>query len=248
MRTIGDVYGWKRLRPRHGSAGEPWEVAYRKESYFLFIEEIDRISRALGEKLDGPHGGAIEPPDGLHTRVRACGVNACGLLAVMDRIEPLGEEGDIDFAQRGARRAQLREHLAGVPMPRIDLLLTEDEALQAWARLLAPGTWYILGISSLRQKRRGVLACFADTENGLPVRVEEPRRAYADLLLPPRPEHTLRLRDIFSLKHVADAEFGAHTEGDANRSLDPDQGSSLIVAIAEDDRRDEGNTAYMAAE
>lgn len=249
MQAVGDVY------EVFGELAWPWWLEYfppeesptgwqydpelggylPQERYFFFVEDVGPVVLDEG-RLDGPNGRPIAPRQGTGLRIRGSGVPANAFLQASRKVEPLGDQ--VTEQQRLDRHDGLGELLKEVPVLRIDLWLTTEEGSIPWVRLLAPGAWRLLALAGHGGPFDGVAACLALTnEAGGADGRAEVRTAPVALLLPPRPTHELGLRDIFSLKHVADAGFGEGEEGDTTPRTppDPDRGGSKIQVQAEAD-------------
>ena len=129
--------------------------------------------------------------------------------------------------QRRQRKDQLNDAFGERPLPIFDLYVgEEDEEYQFLKAVLVPGAWYWIVV-----KKRSV------DDTGPPILVgapELPAGPYAPGTLafietvPLSIEY--RLRDIFSLVHITDAEFGAETGGEGEPlppepDVEPDEGT-----------------------
>lgn len=207
MKTVTDLYhsgciGWEPITLRLEAPFSEEGADRERETYFVYIEEAHVLTQPDGARLDGPLGESVRRPDETHTRIRTAGVRALPFVDLMHVVTPLGAE--ISRVERERRGAELRELLRELPVVLIDLLLSRYWADQPWAQLLAPGTWHVLGVSYGSHRPDSVQVLVGDPDGA---RDTESRPASAEFMLPPIPELELRLRDIFSLKHVPDADF-----------------------------------------
>lgn len=176
--------------------------------YFAFVEDVETIP--AGQRQYVASGDlAGEPLAGVdleHVRFSAILVDQ--FLALAPQVDPVDPD-NAGFEQRSRRKEQLQRVLEGVALPVFDLFIHPD-AKAALGIEPAFGDWYLLGYASASDEE-GFSIYVTDPEDG-----ERPTTTRADLgLLAQAPEFLQnRLRDIFSLVHIPDADFGEIERGD----------------------------------
>lgn len=197
----------------------PWElhkhIADRVggSEYYVFVEEA---GPANPEGLMGPDENPIdknvfvEELSHRSWRIRASGIDAAKFRQSADTFEELDHDNVTD-GERRRRRDQLNEVFGEQPLPIFDLYLGPKDADYQYLRdILVPGAWYWV-----------VVRQWSPGEFALPIFVGAPELP-GGLYMPgalelvdavPLPIE-YRLRDIFSLVHISDAEFGEETGGE----------------------------------
>lgn len=187
--------------------------------FYVFVEET--VSKELSGVLDDPTGKAID--ETKHEvlaerpiRIRTSGVLIADFHDIEGRFEELDPENILD-EQRIRRRADLLEHLADIPLPILDLYMRPGHPdLRTVQTMLTHGSWHIIGISS-----KPLLNDECPVLIGAPEIEEDPYLFSFLAYLGAVPANVeVRLRDIFSLAHIADANFEA--EGGDIEDLPPD--------------------------
>lgn len=201
-----------------------WIKALPKtESFFVYAEDVSEI--AFPEAIDAPDGSVIpmaydvfkEAP----VRFRSSGPEAQSFMEDLGNFEVL-DSYDISPEQRQSRTTALDAFFEKTRIPIIDLFVSlNDEQFPAIRRTLVPSTWHLAIIGGDDAADAPYPVFISDPEND----VEEAIVSSNLLaLLPISPELELRLRDIFSLNHVRDADLdNGEDEGDdgAGAPVDP---------------------------
>jgi hypothetical protein len=194
------------------AAHSPW-----RRSYFIFVEESASLN---GTDTDTPEGGKFEPVppkvQGSSHRLRASGVDARDFLRRSRDFEDL-PQGPIEPRQRATRLDQLGQYFAENPVHRFDIYLQpEDEEARSIRHVLTATSWnlIILGAGKAAMRRPVVHASTADWPDTY--KLQGLRRI---LRIPPAVE--MRLRDIFSLNHVGDADLGDEGIGETSGPFPP---------------------------
>lgn len=195
--------------------------------FYVFVEESGAVNP---EGLMGPDEKAIAGDvfnDALSARswrIRASGIDAEKFHESLPFFEALDHDNVTD-GQRSQRRDNLNEAFGEQPLPIFDLYLGRDDTNYQFLRdIVAPGGWYWIVI---RKRSEG--------DAGLPIFVGAPELPAGPYLpgtlefleiVPLAIEY--RLRDIFSLVHISDAEFGEEAGGEGEPAPpEPDVGPEL---------------------
>lgn len=215
---------------RYGSRHLLWDFPYflvdQEDGgmFYVFVEESGPVTfEGLTRPDEVPIAeNVLMDTLGMRTwRIRASGVDAARFHGSMTDFEELDHDG-VTGAQRQRRKAQLNDAFGEEPLPIFDLYVGEkDEDFQFLRAILVPGAWYWIVV---KERSPG--------DVGLPIFVGAP-----ELPVSPYVPGTLefletvplsieyRLRDIFSLVHVSDAEFGEETGGEGEPlPREPDDG------------------------
>lgn len=171
--------------------------------YFAFVEEQNSIEP--GRDVYGGDGRVLTRAEerGKLTQIRFAAIPCTNFFDAADQIDGL-EPGSVSEEARRVRLQQLRENLGGADLPVIDLLVSWPPP---WDFKISVGTWLVVGV------RRG-LATWGDVPLFL-TEANDPRQQTESGpsplgILGRVPRYWLRrLRDIFSLAHVADARVDA---------------------------------------
>lgn len=175
--------------------------------YFAFVEEVEKIPAGRGFYIaDGTlvRASTAQMETG-HTRFSAILLN--DFFGLMERITPL-DPRNVTAAARARRRQQLSDGLSDVYLPILDMLVGEE----AQVRLdIAPevGDWCVVGMSA-ETVDDGISLYMTNPEEG---ESPPPQPAGLSLLVRASEPWQIVLRDIFSLVHIPDADFG-ETEGE----------------------------------
>jgi hypothetical protein len=109
----------------------------------------------------------------------------------------------VTLEQRRRRGDQLRARLEGVGLPVLDILIHRRHE-DLWRLRLASSSWWVVGVSGGPLSEADMKVFITDPD-GISTQADQARL----LLLTPVPDPSRgRLRDIFSLVHVPDADFG----------------------------------------
>ena len=175
-------------------------------SFFIFTEDVSPALDA--ELLDAPDGGDLRLAEmkleGKPTRFRASGVHAGDFIRAMDAFEELGDD-PLSDPQRKRRFANLSTYFEAEPVHRFDFYVGEhDPEARTIGATLLPASWMliVLDIAPAAIPRPVV---HSPEHLG---RFGAPRTSWLRWIAPIGPRLELRLRDIFSLKHVGDAGEG----------------------------------------
>lgn len=195
--------------------------------YYVFVEEV---GPANPEGMMGPDEKPfdknimVEELSDRSWRIRASGIDAAKFRESADTFEELDHDNVTD-GERRRRKDQLNEVFGEQPLPILDLYLgAKDTDYQYLRDILVPGAWYWVAV---RKRSPG--------EDALPIFVGAPELPggpympgaleFVDAV--PLPIE-YRLRDIFSLVHISDAEFGEETGGEGEPlPPEPDAGPEL---------------------
>lgn len=188
-------------------------------AYYVFLEET--LSPEMAGPVDGPDGQSVDVSRHKVLRASPIRFRSSGIL-IQDfhHIEGSFEELDpenISDDQQGQRKKDIVEHLGDISLPVLDLYISPNHPdLKAIRMMLTPGSWHVLGVSSDALLEEECLVLIGAPELG------ETPYAYSFLAyLGPVPAHIeVRLRDIFSLAHIADASFNTE-RGTADRGGTP---------------------------
>lgn len=183
----------------HTEYGQP---AAEPSLYFAFLEEKNSIEP--GRDVYGGDGRVLARTEdgGKLTQIRFAAIPCTQFFDAADQIDD-PEPGLVSDEARRVRLLQLQENLSGADLPVIDLLI---RSRPPWAVRLPVGTWWVLGLG-------GGVPTLADARLFL-TDTSDPRKQSDTGPLPlgifgAVPQYWLRrLRDIFSLAHVADADIG----------------------------------------
>lgn len=199
------------------------------EMYFAFVEEVEtipadqRVYASSGLQIGTPASG-VELD---HVRFSAILVDR--FLPLAGQIDPVDPD-NAGPEQRVRRKEQLRDALEGVALPVLDLFIDPD-ARRALGIELAFGDWCLLGLDSPPDDE-GFLIYVTDPDDG-----ERPTMTRGGLsLVAQAPEFWKnRLRDIFSLVHIPDADFDETERGGGN----PVPNTPISPRLAEADEVDD---------
>ncbi len=174
-------------------------------SYYLFIEEVSAIDNFEG--IDAPDGTPLGLSDAKferpQTRYRASGVAAADFTREMDGFGHLG--GGASKSQRDARRKRLLRYFERSPVQLFDIYIdSAEEQGRAIRATLLPTSWHliVLDTDTGQSGTRRVFQASAGITGG---GGHEAARLLS--ILPVSPPIELRLRDIFSLNHIGDADL-----------------------------------------
>ena len=132
------------------------------------------------------------------------------------------ESDEITAPQRARRRDTLTELFGEVPIPVIDLYLSQHNPhLRLMRRALQPATWHLLRVRESDPAQTEMPVFVGEPEPGRPG-VELAGGALADMF-PIQPWIEDRLRDIFSLRHLPDADLTGEDDGGLAPAQPPDR-------------------------
>lgn len=176
--------------------------------YFAFVEEVETIPP--GQRIYGATGLPIETPTSAveleHIRFSAILVDR--FLPLTVQIDPVDPD-NVQPEQRVRRKEQLQEAMHGIALPILDLFLPPN-AKDALGIAPAFGDWCLLG-NTASPDDEDLSIYVTDPEDG-----ERPTTLRTGLrVLAQAPEFWQnRLRDIFSLVHIPDADFDENERDD----------------------------------
>ena len=178
---------------------------------FALVESVTSLTRT--RRLFGPEGNPIrhEWPYGCSRahEVRLCGFNADRFIEEMDGFEDLLGATPTP-AQRNQRRRDLQERFGNDETPCLQFLLPDwGPRSPVPRRYLRAGQWFALELSP---DSDGLTGPEVHLDQALSPDTEGVRMRLSLIDLPP-PFIVERLRDIFSLAHVLDAEFTEDENG-----------------------------------
>ena len=179
--------------------------------YFAFVEEKNLIEP--GSDVHGGDGRVLtRTEEGAKlTQIRFAAIPCTHFFDAADQIDLLEPRSASEEA-RMVRIRQLRENFGEADLPVIDLLISSPPP---WNFKFRVGTWWVVGSSRSPRAFRGISLFLTETTD--PRQESEIWRQQLTIL-GRVPRYWLhRLRDIFSLVHVADAAIAARTApGDAS--------------------------------
>ncbi|MBF0851645.1 hypothetical protein HKD27_12070 [Gluconobacter sp. R75690] len=193
---------------------------FPEHKYFVFIEEIGPINpEGIMRPDERPFGDNIlnETLRDRSWRIRASGIKTQDFYENMSEFEVLDHDNVTDD-QRRRRKNHLNELFGVTTLPIVDIYLGSEDAFLQYSRdNINPGAWYFVGVGQ-------------PSDIGIPVFIgaaELPSDLYIDgsllLFMDIIPGVESRLRDIFSLVHIPDADFGEDTGG-STEPLPPEPG------------------------
>lgn len=221
------------MRASKSPPGEP-------VTYFAYLEEP--AHRLRGGDIEGPDGAPLrERPQILSRdcfRARFSGIRAADFARMLELVERL-PSGDLADAQRERRRAQLGRAFEQFPVPVIDLIWAAPDAAgrQRWrGRPLrhSPGRWFELRAARGEAASASRPVLIGEPEDGRPIDDFAAGQLVSIRLA--SPALTEALRDIFSLAHIGDADFGEEPEEPG--AAPPDDGGGppgVEVALVRED-------------
>lgn len=199
--------------------------------YFAFVEEVETIPP--GQRIYGATGLPIETPLSAveleHVRFSAILLER--FLPLTVQIDPVDPD-NVQPEQRVRRKEQLQEALHGIALPILDLYLSPD-AKDVLGIAPAFGDWCLLGYTASPDDE-DLSIYVTDPEDG-----ERPTTLRTGLrMLAQAPEFWQnRLRDIFSLVHIPDADFDENERDDGaplpNPPIFPSSGQADEVEVEE---------------
>lgn len=212
-----DHYTWWLARP---------EIA--DGDFFAFVEETDTVSAEGAVGPDGEPIDLVAMVGPLPKRFRMNGVGVLDFFDIMENFETLDPDpAKILPTQRKRRRDDLQEHLAQVQLPTLDLYTPpEHHDLPMINATLTPGSWHLLGVRRRRFLDHRLPVFVGDEE--LPPSPYRPGSLEVLASIPP--DLLFRLRAIFSLAHVGDAEIGPAGIGERGPPP-PDDDDPLKVRV-----------------
>ncbi|MBS1086678.1 hypothetical protein [Gluconobacter sphaericus] len=188
--------------------------------YYVFVEEAGPINpEGILRPDERPFDDNIinETLRDRSWRVRASGIKVKEFNQNVSRFDVLDHDNVTDD-QRGQRKAHLNEVFGGATLPILDTYIgPKDEGYQYYRNIINLGAWYVLFVGQT-----------SDIE--IPIFIGSPELS-ADLYIQgslllfdavPLPIE-YQLRDIFSLVHIPDADFGEDTGG-SPEPLPPEPG------------------------
>jgi hypothetical protein len=193
----------------HWSESTEWG---RRNRLFALVEGAAVLPRT--RRLFGPGGEPIDSWQLVSKRVlevRLCGFNANRFLATMGEFEDLSE-GVPSSTQRENRRIMLNQLYESDATPGLHLYIADSERIfEADVRysLFAPGQWLEIEMSPLPASKPAPIVFLDQPLTAGSGNV--PLALTAINLIPI--EVVRKLRDIFSLAHVPDADFTERENG-----------------------------------
>jgi hypothetical protein len=214
---------------------QPWRSAPIGETYYAFVEDISHV--ATDRPYHGPANDiiSIQAYD-LGSRavaVRMSGIKAGDFHDALQYFDHLPLAGPIDPDERARRRRALMAYLGPIPLPVFHTLVDSDTSRYLRLRAgLRRFEWVELYLGHAVDDVRLPVAFHAVPED----EPEESTRSPVVAIRSPDPFILYRLRDIFSLAHVADAGFEDRGQGGDRRPEGPSglHGSAPGERAAED--------------
>lgn len=167
--------------------------------YFAFVEDTGQIRGR--RSAFGPNGRVLMSTEevGPLLQIRFSAILCEHLFEGEDRIDSAGSTPPAD-SWRQNRLEQLREQFGRTPIPVIDLV-----APLRWRLRADVGTWWVMGVGSTQRAWESASLFFSGEQEA---ELEQEQPASLEILTPVPPYWGVRLRDIFSLEHIPDADFG----------------------------------------
>jgi len=197
--------GWLFINDQSAWREEPTEPI---RAYYLFVEHVSSISNF--EHFDAPNGYPLKVRDAKferpQTRFRASGVGAVDFTRREESFT-----GDLSRRsikkQRAARRGQLEVYFQSSPVRLFDFYVdSADREAQAIAATLLPTSWHLIVLDQDPTPLPGRQVFHCSTQRATEEDYDSDRLRW---IMPVRPAIERRLRDIFSLNHIGDADLGA---------------------------------------
>jgi len=183
--------------------------------YFAFVEDVESIlPGTIAYGLDDrPLDSAPGHVSLRHVRFSA--ILTDQFFPIAERIEPINPSR-VTLEDRRRRGDQLRETLEDVPLPVLDLFIHPERREMSDVRP-AFGNWWVLGLSFDQPSDGDIGVYVTDPEES-----ERPTiRGVLSLLAPASAFWQARLRDIFSLVHIPDADFGTTDRNEGSPAPTP---------------------------
>ncbi len=203
-----DMARFSRLRPYvREILPSPRGARFRPpfQTFLAYSEESDSIETANG--LEAPNGDRlVRLPSLPARRFRLSGISLRNFRLLLDAITPVSTEPT--QAERIQRRSELSASLSDMPIPNFDLYVPANHPLSEFANaILVRGHWCALIVYRVEPEAPTPLVVVGDAQLSTP--------EYFSLGFIGRLTLAAetRLRDIFSLAHLADAEFGRRDGG-----------------------------------
>ena len=197
--------------------------------YFAFVEEV--ASPNNPDAFEGPDGERRALPEGAGhkpVRFRLAGVQTRAFIDIIERFEELDPD-TVSAEQRSRRSVMLNELVRPLPIPLIDVFVPSEGDELVWLRsLLRPGSWHAILIVEGGSSTGGPSVLVGAPE--LPL--DDSYDGRISLIGPVPLQYLRRLKDIFSLIHISDADFGIEGEGGAEPTPpEPDDGGPSDPAM-----------------
>lgn len=176
-----------------------------RRTYFAFVEDVSRLTQL--EAAEGPDG---KPLDDLvwqtgdsPLRFRLAAMRTRDFGKIVDRFDVLDHE-NVEDSDRRRRREQLRESVADLPIPIMDIYADEGGEAAYWLRgVLRAGSWHFVEVLE-----NEFIESYPPIVIGDPDLGGATLRGSLGFLSQVFPNYLVRLQDIFSLVHIPDAQFG----------------------------------------
>lgn len=187
--------------PGQGFFRQGWNDS--SEIFFAFVEDCDLVTP--GHAVYGIDGQILDCSIGdvHHYHLRFSAIRATDFFPISSSIRPVDPD-TITAEGRRERREALVQNLEGVSLPVIDVFISVDSvAMPAPPPVF--GNWWVLGVILESTIDRDYEVHFNNPDDDVPT------RRYPLMMMAPAPDFwNSRLRDVFSLVHIPDADFGTN--------------------------------------
>lgn len=199
---------------------------------YAYLETIDQIdpARLMDERLhDGWSWWLGSSDDGPYLRLRFSGVEVPIFRARTEGFAELDPGRAAPAEERRLRRVQLREFFASTPVPviQIDVGLWGEPAFRG----LISTRWYKMRLKPAFITSDEPVVLVADNDIG-----EDDRLYRLEWIGLPDEEEVRRLRNVFSLAHVADLGDDDDDGGGEREPIGPLPGDGCMIVIPADGR------------
>ena len=200
----------------------------KRNRLFALVEGTSRFPPTW--RLYGPEGEPIDinwPPDADRIlEVRLCGFSASGFLEMMDDFEDLSERTPTPD-ERARRRQMLGQLFSNRSTPMLHAYLPYWHPIRLlWGGLFRAGQWWEV---ELNPAIPGESEANVFIDSPLEPDGENGPLTLTSIAMVPR-EIERRLRDVFSLAHVPDADFTDEEGGAGPESPEPPDGRPPTIA------------------
>lgn len=210
---------------------QPIGLSSKRRWLFAFLEADDGI--VLDATFEGPCGGSFPTPKSGTSlrRLRFSGIDQDLFIEaepVFERLDP-GRAAAAD--QRARRRGQLASLFEKAPLPVIQI--DDDGTLNVLNTVLNPGSWFFLAL-----KQRPTFEGAPWVLAGTPEDGGEDQIYALEFLAPVSQGAGERLRNVFSLAHVADLGADGGEGGSEPEPFPPEPDDGVAMIILSDRARD----------
>lgn len=199
---------------------------------YAYLETIDQIDPAWlmdGHLHDGWFWWLGPPDDGTYLRLRFSGVEVPDFLARTEGFAELDPGRAAPAEERRLRREQLREFFGSTPVPVIQMDV--GPGAEPAFRELTSTRWYVMRLTPAFVTSDEPVVLVADTDIG-----EDDRLYRLEWIGLPDEDQVRRLRNVFSLAHVADLGDDEDDGGGEREPIGPLPGDGCMFVVPADGR------------